>query len=789
MKTLLQNFNSLIRRFRMATSLNILGLSVAFAAFLVIIIQIGYEYNYDRFHPTAERVYRVDITKDGIWGVILPRPFVETVIHSSPHIQAGTLINPYLKEIYFSVEENGEKKGFRERVTTCHADITEVFDIPILQGAKDCLEDPEKILIPQSLTQKLFGNDMPIGKTLHAEEGIWTKSGRDFTVGGVYKDFPENSQLKNSIYTKMDPDYDIDNWGASNFMCYVLLDSPGSFMTVTDNFNANFDFEIINHGNNYSDLKIELIPLTDIYYRNETFSEGIKSGSKESSLLSLGIAILIIVIAGINFTNFSTALAPIRMKSINTQKVLGGTNGVIRSSLLFEAVLLSFLSFLLGVLIVYLLGKSSALSFISADLHLIKNVRYVVMTGVIALLVGTVAGLYPAWYITSFPPALVLKGSFGLSPKGRRLRTALIGFQFVVSVVLIISSLFIQLQKSYMQHFTTGFDKEQIAIVELNGDIYRNNKDTYENKLIAFPGIEDVAYAKDVIGGKDGYPTYGLKFEGTEMHYYRLDVSPNFLSIMGIPVVAGRGPTESDQKSDKPVFLFNQRIKDVINMEPGIQSLWGDEYQVEIAGFTGNLKITSLRNEDNNIAFYVNSGNPLTYSYIRLKPGTDVFAAVDHIKKSVAEIDPGFPVDITFYDEVFNQLYLKELKLNKMITLFSLLAIIISIVGVFGLVVFETQYRRKEIGVRKVFGATVADILEKFNRVYLHIVTVCFIIAAPIAWYGVHRWLENFSYKTPIYWWVFIVAFVIVAGITLLTVTFRNWRAATENPVNSIKSE
>lgn len=788
MKLLPQNILILLRKFKMATLLNVAGLSVAFAAFLVIIIQVGFEYNFDRFHSTSDRVYRVNTTKDEIRGIIHPRAFIEAVIHSSPHIKAGTIINNYVTQNYFTIKTDDEKIGFREPVTTCHAAITQVFDFTIIEGTNDCLKDPEKILIPERMARRLFGNDPAIGKTLYAEEGIWTKTERTFTVGGVYRDFPDNSQLKNSIYTMMDPGYDINNWGASNFMAYILLDTPQSARTVTDNFNSNFDFGIINQGKEDPDLAIELIPLTDIYYRNEAYADRyVRYGNRESTLLFLGIAILIIFIAGINFTNFSTALAPLRMKSVNTQKVLGKADNKIRKALLFEALVICFISWLFAILIVYILNKVSALSFIEANLHLQNNVFYVILTAIIALLVGTAAGLYPAWYMTSFPPALVLKGSFGLSPKGRRLRTTLIGFQFVISVVLIIASLFIQLQKSYMQHYPAGFDKEQIAIVKLTSSMYRNHRDAYKTKLTAFSGIEDVAFAKDVIGGQDAFPTYGIDYEGDEIPYYRLEVTPNFLSLMGIPVIEGREPTNADAKNDKPVYIFNKRITDIMNITPGLQNIGNKP--VEVAGFSDNLKITSLRSVDYNVVFWINSVNPLSTSYIRMSPGTDYFAAVDHIRKSIAEIDPGLPIDITFYDEVFNQLYNRELKLNKMITLFSLLAIILSIVGVFGLVVFETQYRRKEIGVRKVFGATVADILQKFNRAYLNIVTVCFIIAAPIAWYGVRRWLENFSYKTPMYWWVFLVAFVLVAGITLLTVTFRNWNAATENPVDSVKSE
>ena len=554
---------------------------------------------------------------------------------------------------------------------------------------------------------------------------------------------------------------------------------------VADNFNRHFDFKKIYHEGE----QIRLVPLTDIYYMNETQDGGtFRSGNKEVTALLFGIALLIVIVAAINFTNFSTSLTPLRIKSINTQKVLGSSDTLLRRSLLIEAALISFMAWLVSLVIVWGLDWAEALPFIEADLSLVSNLPIVFLCGIVALVIGWLAGIYPAYYITSFPPALVLKGSFGLSPSGRKLRTTLICVQFVVSIVLIIGACFVQIQNSYMRNFSLGFDKDQVAIVELNETMYDKHHDTYVNRLKENPGIEDVAFAMEKVGSKDGYNTNGGNYKGKDFQYFIIIASSNFLRVMGIPVIEGRDFSKADELSDHVSYIFNRTAMEGLDMQVGDAF---DSYSSgHLIGFSDDVKFTSLRGGEDNIAFLVgNFGYSLPISYIRLKAGSDIHAVVGHIQETMRELDPSYPFNIEFYDEIFNHLYQKEENLRDLVTIFSLLAIIISLVGVFGLVVFETQYRRKEIGIRKVHGATVGEILLMFNKAYLRIVGICFVIAAPIAWQGVRMWLEGFAYKTPLHWWVFLIALLIVTVITLLTVSFQNWKAANENPVNSIKSE
>ncbi len=786
MKTIIRNFLSVLKRFKMATALNIAGLAVAFAAFSVIWIQVQYEQSFDKCHPTADRVFRVDLQEPGVFSVILPRAFVERVITSSPHIEAGTLIYPYNGKIHYSVTVDGEKYGFRETTMISHADITKVFDFQIIEGDPECLKDPEKVIIPQSLARKLFGSLSAVGQLLQAEEDIQTKKEKDFTIGAVYRDFPGNTQLSNAVYTAINTDAFKDNFYASNFICYLLLDSPASAQSVTANFNETFDFEQIGR----KEESISLVPLTDIYYSGGGMDSRLaRTGNAEVTRLLFLIAVLIIVIAIINYINFSTSLTPMRIKSINTQKVLGSTDSQLRKALISESVIISMVGWLLSLSLVWLLNRTGVLPFVEADLRLTQNLPALLLTGGIALFAGFIAGIYPSRYMVSFPPALVLKGSFGLSPSGRKLRTALMGIQFIVSIVLIVSANLIRLQNDYMRDYSLGFDKDQIMLVDLTTDIYQKHHETFASRLKENPAIEDVAFSMERVASQDAYSTNTVKIKEKSLQYYMIMCSANFLDVMGIPIEEGRDFTPADEKkTDGMTFIFNRTAKMNADLEVG------DAIDINgssrIVGFTDDVKFTSLRNGSDNIAFVVfDNPYPMINSYIRIKKETGIKEAIKHVRRTLADIDPSFPVEVEFYDTVFNELYQKEVNLRSLITLFSLLAIILSLVGVFGLVVFDTQYRKKEIAIRKVHGSTISQILELLNRQYVYIVIVCFIIAAPLAWYAINRWLENFAYKTPIHWWIYALSLCIVLLITFATVTFQSWRVANANPVDSLKTE
>ena len=780
----LRNFLVTIKRFKLACGLNIVGLSVAFGAFIVILMQVSYERGFDKGYP--RQVYRVEVKDSTMHEAILARPMIDVLLAGSPAIAQGTMRPCYLDNRYVSLERNGAKVAYIEPYTTIYPDDFEVFGYELTEGTREAFDDHTKLILPQSMARKFFGTESAIGKLVTFEMG--EKS--TVEVGAVYRDFPANSSVPNCIKQKIAPEEHKNSWGAQNYWCFVTLwpgsDPEEAARQMTQAYAAFGKPDWISGEPNFI-----LQPIEEVYYDKTVGYDTAPKGNRTTMTLLLSIALLVIGIAAVNFVNFATSLTPLRIKNINTRKVLGSSVGTLRAELIFESVGISLLGFGLGLLWVYLLADTGFNELISGGISF-STYSGVIWLGLgVALGVGILAGIYPAVYTTSFPPALVLKGTFGLSPKGRKLRTALIGFQFVVSLGLIVAAMFMQLQNRYMRSLDTGMDHDQVVIVNLSRDLAKSEmKNTLVNRLKEDASIEDVAFSGMRVGCSDTYMRWGRGLaDGRSIHFTCLPVSWNFCRVMGLPTIEGRDFEEEDDLRTG-AFIFNQTAMSEFDMTLDDRVFGHRSDLVPIVGVVKDFNFASLRNEIAPMCFYQfgkEAWYDLSVAYIKIKG--DPFAGAAHIKRTVAELDPLYPVDIEFYDTVFDALYRKELKVTTLITVFSLLAVVLSLVGVFGLVVFETQYRRKEIGVRKVMGATVAEILAMFNRSFVRLVLICFVVAAPLAWYGVREWLGTFAYRTPVYWWVFAVSLAIVLFITLATVTIQSWRAATANPVEAFKTE
>ncbi|GHU61179.1 ABC transporter permease [Bacteroidia bacterium] len=778
MKQFIKNFLFVLKNFKTSSILNIVGLSVAFATCIIIMMQVDYDQNFDKCFENSDRIYRVELVYGGDKQAVLPRPFADILFESSPHIEAGALCGSFINTTYITIGEDEDKLGYMEDMLNITPSFVKVFKFNMVEGLETAMEEPGKVLIPQSMARKFFGKEPALGKT------IW---GGSATIGGVYKDFPANTSFGNVIYNAINNDENKTYWNNFNYQVFVRLDNPGAEKDIIEHFKEYLPEDIARDrfGN---DVTIQFTNLQDLHFTTDVKYDNTPKTSRSSLAILWTIAFAILLIALINFVNFSLALVPRRIKSINTRRVLGAPLAVQRITLVSEAVFLNITAFFLSLILVGLASLTPVVNLTDAGIHLFAYPKLITGVFIVSLIAGIVSGLYPAIYSTSFQPALVLKGSFGLSAEGRKMRSVLVGVQFVASLVLIVSAGFIYLQNKYLYKVPVGYDKDRIIQVGVAGGL-RNSLDVFKNEVKSFSGIEDISYSQFTLGASASYMSWGRMYRDRNISFAVFPVNPSFLEVMNIQITDGRNFKEEDSEEKLGKFIFNEKAKKEFNLE--LNSAVGDDG--EIIGFIPDIHFATFYQTPTPMAFFVSGkdnwsrGYEKNNAYIKVKAGSDMFAAMKHVKKVLSVIDSDYPFTVRFYDDMMEKVYQKEQKLGFLITLFSIIAIVISMIGVFGLVVFETQYRRREISIRKVFGSSTEEVIYLFAKKYLITLGICFVIAGPIAYTIMNQWLEKFAYKIPLYWWVFLLGGLIVLAITLVTVVTQSYKAAMANPVEGLK--
>ncbi len=794
MRTILRNLFYTLRRFRLASFLNLIGLSAAFAAFTVIMMKVNYEQEFDNCYPEPDRLVVLHYAEpENRQLMTIPRGPIEYLLQQLPGIECGSIYGPAWRPVSLYTDPEN-KRCFAEHPWAVHPDFARTLGLKFVAGNADGMQHPESALVSESYARKLFPDGNALGSYLYIDGSNWlTPDANKYRICGIFRDLPENSQFKHDLYVPIG-NTQKDDWGSQNYYAVFRM-KPG---VSTEELNRQIAATDVTartwHGED-SHRVFTVIPIREVYY-NYTSWGHFKSGSRSVITLLTSIAFLIIVIAAINLINFSTALAPMRMRSINTQKVLGSNNGELRRGLTAESVCTVLLGWLLSLGIVEILIRLKVLSFIGFTPSLLLYKEYVLLTGLIAVVVGLAAGLYPAWYMTSFPPALVLKGNYALSGKGRHLRQSLIGFQYIVSFALMVTAGFIVLQNRYMRHRQLGFDKDLLLVTRLDGNAATPQRlSTFDTKIKTFAEVDGVAYSDWTLGAEEGYSTYGINYRNEEHSCFFIHVSPDFCRVMGIPTVMGNDLQPGDSARSRLIqCVATESFYKSTQLPAGTVTDFTPwpHVQMQVRGYVSDVLFTSIKADlDRPYLFCANPvyTTPLSTAYIRIKAGSDIDQALRHIRQTLDECFPEYPTELTFFDELYGRLYQQETDQQQLVTLFSLLAVIISLVGVFGLVIFEAEHRRKEIGVRKVYGATTVEILWMFGRSYLTLSVVSSAIAAPIAWYAVRQWQESFTEKVPLSPWVFAAACLLLVAITLLTITIQNYRAATANPVLSLKAE
>ena len=627
---------------------------------------------------------------------------------------------------------------------------------------------------------------------------------QQYNIAAIYKHFPSNTDLSEiECFVNMG-DLNIDLFSEWSYPYFVKLNSADdiepfekqAFDYVVKTFNnmANEHGEELSEEDRKeaeSRLKIKLFPFDEMYFEKTISSTG-RSGSKTTTYTLLAIAILVIVIAFINFINFFFALVPVRLKSVNTRKILGASRSNLVFGIVVESVVMIIVALALAAGIVKLFCGSTFAALIPCSALISNNIAIAFGTALGGIVLAIVSSLYPALYITAFPPAFALKGSFGTASKGMTFRVGLICFQFIVSLILIICASFVTMQRQYMLHYDMGFDRSNLLQVNTSSKIAAM-RESATSELKNNPEIKDVTFASgDIV--TSFRMSWGRPFKGEQINFKCYPVQHNFLDFMGIEIVEGRNFTDSDELCDNGVFIFNEAARDKFGLTLE-DKIHGHQTETDIVGICKNFNYKALSEGIEPFALYIfgkNSWTTLNTLYIRTQPGTDIPTLIDWIKTKLNEMDPSVPkdeFDVMFFDSRLDSEYGRERNTSRIILLFTVLAITISLMGVFGLVMFEAEHRRKEIAIRRINGASVVDVLKMFNIKFIRIVIVCFVLSIPISWLIVDAYLKGFAYRMPTHWWVFFSAFLSVMIVTLIVVTLRCLSAALSNPIKSIKTE
>lgn len=811
MKIAFRNFLTTLRRYKISSLLNVIGLTLAFTAFYVIMTQVWWELGYNRSLHEADRIYLVeneDWYEPGKWSSWLNRPVPERVIASTAGVEVGGCIWGGFGSgtCWTSNEPSFGYNKFSASCGSVSLPFLDVFAFRSVEGDVHDLGKPKSVIVSREAAERMR---VGVGSLIWVDTDEPQPDGA-MEVVAVFEDFPDNSLLgecevvKNLGETNL---YTTSEWSFNYFVKFRPGADPDEFARQWTNVNQEMQREAAEKRAAAGDAAddddesgiygVRLSPVSELYFESDSQAP-CRQGSVVTTYTLLGIAVLVIVLAFINFVNFFFALVPVRIRTVNTFKVFGAPASSLRFNFVFEAFGLVLIALLAAWYVSFALQGTEFASYISASLALSQNLEVVGLVAVVAFVMALAASLYPAWYITSFAPALVVKGSFGGTRSGRRLRTLLLGVQFFISIGLIIATSFIRLQHDYMMHYDMGFDKENLLAVRLSerGAV---SYDALRQKLLSDPQVKDVtgATSRLVSVGRMGW---GREFKGRQVAFQSYVVQPDFLRVMGIPITDGRDFLESDFDKELGTMIFNEAARREFEMQVGDRINGFVSPDEQIVGFCADFNFKPLQYGVSPFCFYLlpkkiqqeNYWHLPHVVYVRMTPGADIAAVTAHIRRCIAEVDPRTePGDIVVrvFDEELGLEYDNERKLTAIVGLFALLAVVIALMGVFGLVLFETQHRRREIAVRRVMGASRGEILAMFNRRYVMLVAVCFVLAVPVSIWAVRHWLAGFAYAVPLYWWVFALALAGVLAVTALTVTVRSWRAVNENPAESVKSE
>ena len=804
MKIAFKNFLMTLRRYKVASLLNVVGLTLAFVAFYIIASQVWYTVTYNYSLKDADRTYIISPNFGGEngemnWSTNSPAMAAYDAIANTPEVEAAFSLNPNYFPIRIWVKRNDlQFDKYQEAICKATPNTPELMDFELVAGDFSRLEEPNTIIIAESVAQ-LMG--LGLGDSIYHEGGFWCDDGNpvhQLTIVAIFEDMPKNTIFSRWKIVQGDNDVltcENNNW---NYQTFVRLregadtenfirnfkDSYASwYLGMVDEWIAEYpeDEEWIAQDieNGEHILATRLVALDEMYYSGNFSDSSYENGKISAPIILTTIALAIVIIAFINFVNFFFALVPVRMRAVNICKVFGASQGTLRWNFLFEAIGLVLISMALTFYLMVAIQESFVTDYVTCSLALGDNLPVIAMMVGLMVLLAVVAALYPAFYITRFNAALGVKGGFAQSATGRRIRSIMVGIQFTVAMILIIVTSIFFLQYRYMVDYDLGFDKENI--INFGCHELSPYSETVIERMEQYPDVVDITSAY--------FPIFSvgtksvIEHEGQQFTLHCNWVRHNFLDFFGLRVVDGVNFTPSSGERGEAIIFAN------IVQDTG----WGigqDRANCRVVGVMNPVQFGMVSNPDEYHALLCQNGANMNGEfYVRLCAGADLAAFNDYVTEVAKELAPTSEAPGLYYlDTWIEWQYRETKKVMILVGMFAVLAIVIALMGVFGIVMFETQHRRSEIAVRKVYGATTSQIVKLLNLRYVWIVGGCFVVAAPVAWYITSRWLEQFANRIAQPWWLYIAALVIVLAVTVGLVTLRSWKAATENPADVVKS-
>jgi putative ABC transport system permease protein len=777
--------------------INILGLSVGIACSILIVLFVNYELGFDKFHRNHDRIYRLAV--DGVVGNTMiyqtytPAPLPAAFYNEYPEIEKITRISDWSE-----VKTRYQDKIFNEdRIFAVDSTFFKIFTFNMISGDKElALKEQYSIVLTRSMANKYFGDEDPLNKVMRLDTS-------NFKVTGVIEDVPAQSHFHFDFLvslTSFDGLYNGTSWWWNNFRTYLLLNPNTNYLDLQAKF-PDFVRKYMFEGRDYKEAMSKgnkweyyLQPLTEIHLTSDISGEFEPNGNKTYINIFWVVAIFILLMACINFMNLSTAKSFRRAKEVGIRKVSGATKSKLVIQFILESILIAFISLLIGLVVVEVtIPAFRDFTGRNLTLHYFEEALTIPLFLLLAIVIGIFSGSYPAFVLSAFQPVKVLKGRLNRGGRGFTVRNILVIFQFAVSVVLIIGTITVYQQLRMIQNKNLGFDKENVLVIR-NAYLLGEKSEAFKKEIRQNASIIHVAGAHCMPGMRLNNIGFGADEveDGFTLNLILCD--PEYVNVMNFEMAQGRF-FSPDFPTDTSAIVINEAALNLIGWKDPIGKKinnWGDDrHDFPVIGVAKDFHYESMHEKIRPQAFlHLNGpfGWDERFISVRIKQGSEN-DVLEFLEKKWEDFSIELPFSYSFFDTDYDKLYRNEQQTKDLMIIFTLLAIFIACLGLLGLASFMAAQKTREIGIRKTFGASSDNIVWTFSKAFIKWVLIANIIAWPVAWFVMDRWLQNFAYRISISWWIFIAAMLLGLVIAFLSVSYQYFKASLTNPVDALRYE